>query len=73
VTRLVLAAFLVAALVGGFTALVAAEVGPAHLEVLFGALAGIAAGAYAEARQDRRAGRGPIDATPLPPDPEPTL
>ena len=63
----------VAALVGGCTALVAAEVGPAHLEVLFGALAGIAAGAYAETVQDRRAHRGPMDETPLPPDTEPRL
>ncbi|MDQ2648571.1 MAG: AzlC family ABC transporter permease [Actinomycetota bacterium] len=63
----------VAALVGGFTALIAAEYGPSHLEVLFGAIAGIAAGAYAEAVLDRRAGRGAVDETPLPPDPEPTL
>jgi predicted branched-subunit amino acid permease len=59
----------VAAIVGGGVALVAAEVGPAHLEVLFGAVAGIAAGAYAEYVIERR----PIDSTPLPPDPEPTL
>jgi len=57
----------VAALVGGLVALFAAEVGPAHTEVLFGALAGIAAGAWAEARQDRRA----RDDTPLPPEPGP--
>lgn len=45
----------VAASVGGLVTLVAAEVGPAHTEVLFGALAGIAAGAWAEARLDRQA------------------
>ncbi len=55
----------VAALVGGLVALFAAEVGPPHTEVLFGALAGIAAGAWAEARQERRA----RDDTPLPPEP----
>lgn len=55
----------VAALVGGVTALIAAEAGPAHMEVLFGAVGGIAAGAWAEARQERRA----RDDTPLPPDP----
>jgi predicted branched-subunit amino acid permease len=59
----------VAALVGGLVALFAAEVGPAHMEVLFGALAGIAAGAWAEARRDRRATI--LDDTPLPPDPGP--
>jgi predicted branched-subunit amino acid permease len=63
----------VATAVGGFTALLAVEYGPSHLEVLFGALAGIAAGAYAEARLDRRAGHGAVDETPLPSDPEPTL
>ncbi len=56
----------VAAIVGGLTALVSAEAGPAHMEVLFGAIAGIAAGAWAEARAERR---GPRDDTPLPPDP----
>jgi predicted branched-subunit amino acid permease len=61
---------LVAAVVGGVVAVVAAEVGPAHTEVLFGALGGIAAGAGAEALQDRRAHRGPVDETPLPPEPE---
>jgi predicted branched-subunit amino acid permease len=64
---------LVAATVGGVVAVGAAELGPAHTEVLFGALAGIAAGAWAEAVRDRRAHRGPVDETPLPPDPEPTL
>jgi predicted branched-subunit amino acid permease len=63
----------VATVVGGGVALVAAEYGPSHLEVLFGAIAGIAAGAYAEARIDRKAGRPAVDETPLPPDPEPTL
>lgn len=56
----------VAALVGGLVALFADEAGAGHLGVLFGALAGIAAGAVAEAAQDRR---GPRDDTPLPPDP----
>ena len=60
----------VAAAVGGAAALVAAELGPAHTEVLFGALAGIAAGAWAEARLERQA--TPRDDTPLPPDPGPT-
>jgi hypothetical protein len=36
-------------------ALFSAEYGPSHMEVLFGALAGIAAGAWAEARQERMA------------------
>ena len=56
----------VAALVGGLVALFANEAGAGHLGVLFGALAGIAAGASAEAGIDRR---GPRDDTPLPPDP----
>ena len=56
----------VAAAVGGAVALVAAEVGPAHSEVLFGALAGIAAGAWAEGRVEGR--HTPGDA-PLPPTP----
>jgi predicted branched-subunit amino acid permease len=56
----------VAGTVGGLVALFSAEYGPSHMEVLFGALAGIAAGAWAEARQDRRAAR---DDTPLPPHP----
>jgi fructose-specific phosphotransferase system IIC component len=56
----------VAALVGGLVALFADEAGAGHLGVLFGALAGIAAGAGAEAISDRR---GPRDETPLPPDP----
>lgn len=56
---------LVAAAVGGLVALFSAEFGPAHMEVLFGALAGIAAGAWAEARLDRQA----RDDTPLPPQP----
>jgi predicted branched-subunit amino acid permease len=56
----------VAALVGGLVALFADEAGAGHLGVLFGALAGIAAGACAEAISDRR---GPRDETPLPPDP----
>jgi predicted branched-subunit amino acid permease len=62
---------LVAATVGGVAAVIAAEVGPAHTEVLFGAVAGIAAGAWAEAAQDRRAHHGPVDETPLPPHPDP--
>ena len=56
----------VAALVGGLVALFTDEAGAGHLGVLFGALAGIAAGACAEAISDRR---GPRDETPLPPDP----
>ncbi len=56
----------VAALVGGLVALFAQEGGAGHLAVLFGALSGIAAGAFAEAMIDRQ---GPRDATPLPPDP----
>lgn len=64
----------VAAIVGGLTALIAAEVGPAHLEILFGALAGIAAGAYAEVLGDRRAGRREaVDETPVPPSDDPGL
>jgi predicted branched-subunit amino acid permease len=47
---------LVAATVGGVAAVVAAEVGPAHSEILVGAVAGIAAGAWADARLDRLAG-----------------
>ena len=49
----------------------AAQIGPSHMEVLFGALAGIAAGAWAEARLDHRAHRAAADDTPLPPEPEP--
>jgi predicted branched-subunit amino acid permease len=56
----------VAAMVGGMGALLAEEAGAGHMAVLFGALAGIAAGAVAEAAQDRRT---PRDDTPLPPDP----
>jgi predicted branched-subunit amino acid permease len=56
----------VAAIVGGLVALFAQEGGAGHLSVLFGALSGIAAGAFAEAMIDRR---GPRDETPLPPDP----
>ena len=56
----------VAAIVGGGVALLAAEAGASHLSVLFGALAGIAAGAAAEALIERRP---PIDETPLSPDP----
>jgi predicted branched-subunit amino acid permease len=56
----------VAAVVGGLGALLADEAGAGHMGVLFGALAGIAAGAWAEALLDRRGAR---DDTPLPPDP----
>lgn len=59
---------LVAAVVGGVVAVLAAELGPAHTEVLFGALAGILAGAWAEAAKDRREHHGPVDGTPIPPD-----
>lgn len=47
----------VAAMVGGLTALFAHEAGTGHLAVLLGALAGIAAGALAEAALDRRGAR----------------
>jgi predicted branched-subunit amino acid permease len=56
----------VAAVVGGVVALTAGEAGAGHLGVLFGALAGIAAGAFAEAAVEHQAAR---DDTPLPPDP----
>lgn len=58
----------VAAAVGGLGAVVGAEAGTGNLSVLVGALAGIAAGAVAEAAEERRA----RDDTPLPPDPGPT-
>ena len=58
----------VAAIVGGLAALTAGEAGAGHLAVLFGALAGIAAGAVAEAALERQAAR---DDTPLPPEPGP--
>jgi len=41
------------AMVGGGVALLSAEAGASHLAVLFGALAGIAAGAIAETIQER--------------------
>lgn len=56
----------VAALVGGGVAVLSGEAGAGHLTVLVGAVAGIAAGAAAEALLDRR---GPTDGTPLPPEP----
>ena len=56
----------VAALVGGGVAVLTGEAGAGHLTVLFGAVAGIVAGAVAEAAIDRRAAR---DDTPLPPQP----
>ncbi len=56
----------VAAGIGGGVALVSHEAGAGHLAVLLGALAGIAAGAFAEAAIERRAA---TDDTPLPPDP----
>lgn len=56
----------VAAIVGGLVALFSQEAGAGHLAVLVGALAGIAAGAFAESLIERR---GPRDDTPLPPDP----
>ena len=49
----------VAAMVGGGVALLAAEAGASHLSVLFGALAGIVAGAIVESFLDRRAPRDP--------------
>ena len=57
----------VAAAVGGLAAVAGAELGADQLSVLVGALAGIVAGALAEAAQDRRA----RDDTPLPADPGP--
>ena len=56
----------VAALVGGGVAVAALEAGAGHVAVLIGALAGIVAGALAEAAIERRAAR---DDTPLPPEP----
>jgi predicted branched-subunit amino acid permease len=56
----------IAAIAGGGTAVLSAEAGAGHLAVLFGAIAGIAAGALAEAALERRAAR---DETPLPPGP----
>jgi outer membrane lipoprotein SlyB len=44
----------VAAAVGGLAAVAGAELGADELSVLVGALAGIAAGATAEARLERR-------------------
>lgn len=46
---------LVAAAVGGTTAVAAAELGAARLAILIGGVAGIVAGALAEGRQERRA------------------
>jgi predicted branched-subunit amino acid permease len=43
----------VAAAVGGLSAVVAAELGADELSILVGALAGIAAGAFTEARAER--------------------
>lgn len=59
----------VAALVGGGVAVLSGQAGAGHLSVLGGALAGIAAGAVAEAALERRAAR---DDTPLPPRAGPT-
>lgn len=56
----------VAALVGGGVAVLAGEAGVGHLMVLFGAVAGILAGAVAEAVIEHRGAR---DDTPLPPHP----
>lgn len=56
----------VAALIGGGVAVLTGEAGAGHLTVLFGAVAGIAAGAMAEAAIERR---GAHDDTPLPPQP----
>jgi predicted branched-subunit amino acid permease len=56
----------VAAIIGGGVAVLSAQAGASHLSVLFGALAGIVAGAVAEAAVERRGAR---DETPLPPDP----
>jgi predicted branched-subunit amino acid permease len=56
----------VAAIAGGLVALAAAEAGAGHLGVLFGALAGIAAGSFAEVVVERRAAAA---RPPWPPDP----
>jgi predicted branched-subunit amino acid permease len=56
----------VAAIVGGGVALLAAEAGASHLSVLFGALAGIVAGAIAETVLERGT---PYDTDEHPPDP----
>jgi len=56
----------VAAFVGGGIAVASHEAGGGHLSVLVGALAGIVAGAVAEAAIERRAAD---DDTPLPPEP----
>jgi predicted branched-subunit amino acid permease len=56
----------VAAIIGGGVAVLSAQAGASHLSVLFGALAGIVAGAVAEAAVERRGAR---DETPLRPDP----
>jgi predicted branched-subunit amino acid permease len=56
----------IAAIAGGGAAVLSAEAGAGHLAVLAGAVAGIAAGALAEAALERRAAR---DETPLPPSP----
>lgn len=56
----------VAAAVGGAAAVVSLELGADHMSVLVGAVAGIAAGAVADAALERRAAR---DGTPLPPEP----
>lgn len=58
----------VAGLIGGGTAVLSGEAGAGHLAVLFGALAGIVAGALAEKAVERRP---PRDDTPLAPDPGP--
>jgi predicted branched-subunit amino acid permease len=58
----------VAAGFGGGAAVLAHETGAGHLSVVIGAVAGIAAGAVAEALVERRGAR---DDTPLPADPGP--
>ncbi|HVW33751.1 MAG TPA: hypothetical protein VHL53_14535, partial [Acidimicrobiia bacterium] len=56
----------VAALAGGIGAVAAAERGAGHAALVVGALTGIAAGALAEAAQDRRAARRPRSGPPPP-------
>ena len=56
----------VAAIVGGGVALLAAEAGASHLSVLFGALAGIAAGAAVESVLERGAAYDPEEHAPDP-------
>lgn len=53
----------VAAAAGGGAAVVAAEAGAGHLSIMVGAVAGIAAGALGEAREERAAGHDGPEST----------